>query len=146
MPYCQVPAGAARSGFAETVHFLYNAGSSSGEGSMSGNWPSMGIGSNDGIASKEMVLAVVTCAPPVPGKTSVVSSEVKNTGSQLTASSVPAVCPGQKTLFHGTVKASDDAEAAKRGYAGVLHFPEVPLTCPVGTLRRTISADIEPRK
>jgi hypothetical protein len=137
VPHCQVPEGQARSGFAERVRWLYNAGDSAGEGPVAGEWPSLGIGADDSVTSGEMVLAVVSCPNGNP-------KEGANRGKELTASKVPEVCPGQQTLYHGTLKATDDATAKERGFAGVLKFPAVALTCPVGTLARTTSADIKP--
>lgn len=136
VPYCKVPEGQARSGFAERVRWLYKAGDSSGEGPVAGEWESLGIGADDSVTSREMVLAVVSCLD--------VKSSGTNGGKELTASKVPEVCQGQQTLYHGTLKATDDATAKERGFAGVLKFPEVPLTCPVGTLARTTSADSKP--
>jgi hypothetical protein len=137
VPYCKVPEGQARSGFAESVRWVYNAGHGAGEGPVSGNWPKLGLGNADSVDSSEVVLAVVSCQAA--------KRDSENAGKELTASKVPEVCPGQQTLFHGTLKAAEDATAKERGYAGVLRFPEIALTCPVGTLTRTTSADIEAR-
>lgn len=142
VPYCKVPEGQARSGFAESVRWVYNAGSGAGEGPVAGEWPTLGLGTNDSVDSSEMLLAVVSC--PVGSRGSA-SKEPHNAGKELTASHVPAACAGQQVLFHGKLAAADDATAKERGYAGVFRFPEVPLTCPVGELRRTTSAEIEPR-
>lgn len=147
VPYCQVPEGQARQGFAGEMRYVYSAGSSSGTGPLDGMRPQLGLGTLDAVDHDPMVLAIVACPPVGSGnKASTVSSEPSTVARQLTATTVPALCPMQKVLYHGTLKASDDATAKERGYAGVLRFPEIAaLTCPVGTLRRTSSADIEPR-
>ena len=137
VPYCEVPEGQARSGFAERVRWVFNAGDASGEGPVAGEWPVLGLGEADAVRKSEIVLAVVKCQGP--------KGDSQNAGKELTASKLPEVCPGQQVLYHGTLKASDDAAAKERGYAGVIRFPEVALTCPVGTLARTTSAEIEAR-
>lgn len=141
VPYCEVPEGQLRGGFAEQVRWVYKSGDSFGEGPLSGERKGLGLGVLDSAPSDEMVLALLSCpvgeaADPTP---------MQNGGKELTASKVPEVCRGQQTLYHGTLKAVDDAKAKERGYAGVFHFPEVPLTCQTGTLKRTTSAEIEPR-
>ncbi|MCY0989905.1 hypothetical protein OV203_22390 [Nannocystis sp. ILAH1] len=141
VPYCKVPDGQLRGGFAEQVRWVYKSGDSFGEGPLAGERMGLGLGVLDSAPSNEMVLALLSCpvgeaADPTP---------MQNGGKELTASKVPEVCRDQQTLYHGTLKAVDDPKAKERGYAGVFHFPEVALTCQTGTLTRTTSAEIEPR-
>lgn len=144
IPYCQVPDGHELQGFAGVTRYVYNTGSSWGFGPVSGTWPSLGIGVKDSIDRDSMVLAVVSCPSLRPA--AVISDDDHKVAKQLTTSRVPELCAGQKVLFHGPLKTFDDAIARERGYNGIVRFPEIAsLTCPVGTLRRTASADIEPR-
>ncbi|RYE93120.1 MAG: hypothetical protein EOO75_05095 [Myxococcales bacterium] len=147
VPYCQVPEGQENQGFAGAMRYIYSAGSSSGTGPLGGQRPTIGLGTLDAVERDAMVLAIISC-PPVGGgnRVTTVSSDPAKLAREFTAAAVPALCPMQKVLYHGTLKASDDATARERGYNGVLRFPEIAsLTCPVGTLRRTSSSDIEPR-
>ncbi|WAS95984.1 hypothetical protein [Nannocystis punicea] len=140
VPYCKVPEGQLRGSFAEQLRWVYKAGDSWGEGPLSGERGGLGLGVLDSAPTSEMVLAILSCPVGEAGD----PTPSQNGGKELTASKVPEVCRGQQTVYHGTLKAVDDATAKERGYAGVFHFPEVPLTCTTGTLARTTSAEIEP--
>lgn len=145
VPYCKVAEGAARNGFNERLVWVYTTGNMRGSGPVTGDWPKLGLGVADSVDKAQPVLAVVSC-PKVPGSSiTTVSSDPKNLADGLTADSVPAVCPGQHVLFHGTLTATDDPVAKAKGYDGVIRFPDLAVTCSEGTLTKTTSADIEPR-
>lgn len=145
VPHCAVPADVDRSSFAETVRWIYVSGDANGIGSLTGTWPTAGIGNLDALRRNELLLAVVSCAPQAPSIVTGSEGDPLALAAGLTADKVPDVCPGQQVMFHGTVTATDDAAAREKGYSGVLRFPDLALTCKAGTLARTTSADIEPR-
>ena len=146
IPYCRVPAGQPYQPFAESAFYLYKADATHhGQGPVSGTRPTLGLGVSDTVAHKQIVFAVVACAPPAGhDPVSVVSSLPDNAASRLSETHVPTVCADQRTLFHGTLKAHDEPTAKARGLDGVIDFPRVPLTCPAGTLERTTLADGAP--
>ena len=145
VPHCKVAEGAARNGFNEQIVWLYTTGSMHGSGPVAGSWPKLGLGVADSVDKAQPVLAVVSCPRVQGSRISTVSSDPKTLGAGLTADAVPAVCPGQQVLFHGTLTATDDPIAKAKGYDGVIRFPDVAVTCSEGTLTRTTSADIEQR-
>lgn len=145
VPYCDAPR-TGRSGFHERMRYLYRAGNSTGQGPIDGIWPSLGLGTQDSVERDSMLLAIVECSPtPQVGTSSVsvVSSHQRNAGLELTESSVPTVCAGQRTVFHGTLHATTDTNATAMGWRGVFHFPPLPLTCEQGNVRRTTSAELQ---
>ena len=146
VPHCKVAGEAAGKGFNHTLMWIYTTGSMNGSGPLTGAWPKLGLGVADSVDSAKPVLAVVSC-PAVQGSgiTTVSSEPGSNLGPKLTAEAVPALCPGQQVLFHGTLTAADDAAAKAKGYDGVSHFPTLDLTCSEGTLAKTTSTDIEQR-
>ncbi len=144
VPHCKVSEGSASAGFNEGLRWIYKTSNGGGTGPVSGDRPSIGLGVADAVDS-EPVLAVVSCPKVQPSAITTVSSNPANPGEELTAKTVPTVCPGQQVMFHGTLKVSDDAAAKAKGYDGVISFPDLAVTCSAGTLTKTTSADIEQR-
>jgi hypothetical protein len=147
VPYCQVAPGTARGAFTEDIRWVYSAGDGRGTGPLAGGLPSMGVGVSDAVRDDDMLLAIVACPAIAAGGFAVttVSSDPRNPGDELTLDRVPALCPGQRVLFHGAVTATDDAAAKAKGYTGVVRLPDLEVACAAGAVTRTTSADIEPR-
>jgi hypothetical protein len=130
VPFCD---GVPRTTFTEDLRYVYTSRDGSAYGVLDPSNPRLRLKTK----ASSVLLAVVACpslAKPAPAS---------NGG--LTESHVPAICDGQKVVFHGRLDAEADERAKLFDYAGVFRFPEIPVTCREGTLFRSTSETLVSR-